>query len=223
MERLEDIEIQLGQARQARRITAAGPELPICRCAECGRGVETAETLRRLKVDHEAVRKQAEVLAVEQRARQEMALARSIQTSVLPRTFELPGFDISAVMMPAEEVGGDFYEFRPAADGAWIEVERDGKTIFASVALNDVIVSRGATAGMVDLRIGIDGQFVAQLRADGLIVGSPTGSTAYALSAGGPGRRTRARSRSRSRAATRSRRSRGSRISASSRTARPPS
>ncbi len=65
-------------------------------------------------------------------------------------------------------------------------VERDGKTIFASLALNDVIVSRGATAGMVELRIEIDGEFVAQLRADGLIVGSPTGSTAYALSAGGP-------------------------------------
>ena len=41
-----------------------------------------------------------------------MALARSIQTSVLPRTFELPGYDISAIMLPAEEVGGDFYEFR---------------------------------------------------------------------------------------------------------------
>jgi NAD+ kinase len=66
------------------------------------------------------------------------------------------------------------------------EVERDGAIIFASIALNDVIVSRGATAGMVELRIDIDGQFVAQLRADGLIVGSPTGSTAYALSAGGP-------------------------------------
>ncbi len=66
------------------------------------------------------------------------------------------------------------------------EVERDGKTIFESIALNDVIVSRGATAGMVELRIEIDGEFVAQLRADGLIVGSPTGSTAYALSAGGP-------------------------------------
>jgi len=65
-------------------------------------------------------------------------------------------------------------------------VERGGKTIFESIALNDVIVSRGATAGMVELRVEIDGEFVAQLRADGLIVTSPTGSTAYALSAGGP-------------------------------------
>lgn len=53
---------------------------------------------------------------------QEMALARSIQTSVLPRQFEMPGFDISAVMMPAEEVGGDFYEFRRTNGGAWIGV-----------------------------------------------------------------------------------------------------
>jgi NAD+ kinase len=65
-------------------------------------------------------------------------------------------------------------------------VERDGSRIFEGIALNDVIVSRGATAGMVELRIEIDGDFVANLRADGLIVGSPTGSTAYALSAGGP-------------------------------------
>jgi len=65
-------------------------------------------------------------------------------------------------------------------------VQRDGRTLFESFALNDVIVSRGATAGMVELKIDIDGEFVANLRADGLIVGSPTGSTAYALSAGGP-------------------------------------
>jgi len=65
-------------------------------------------------------------------------------------------------------------------------VERDGASIFEGFALNDVIVSRGATAGMVELKIEIDGDFVANLRADGLIVGSPTGSTAYALSAGGP-------------------------------------
>jgi NAD+ kinase len=66
--------------------------------------------------------------------------------------------------------------------GVW----RDGERIFAGVSLNDVVVSRGATAGMVELRVDIGDEFVANMRADGLIVASPTGSTAYALSAGGP-------------------------------------
>jgi len=59
---------------------------------------------------------------IQERHRQEMALARSIQTSVLPRSFDFPGFDVSAVMYPAEEVGGDFYEFRPSNGSAWISV-----------------------------------------------------------------------------------------------------
>jgi hypothetical protein len=65
-------------------------------------------------------------------------------------------------------------------------VWRDGKMIFDGLAMNDVVVSRGATASMVELKIDIGTEFVANLRADGLIVGSPTGSTAYALSAAGP-------------------------------------
>jgi sigma-B regulation protein RsbU (phosphoserine phosphatase) len=56
------------------------------------------------------------------RHNQEMALARTIQTSVLPRMFDFPGYDISAIMLPAEEVGGDFYEFRPDDRGAWLAV-----------------------------------------------------------------------------------------------------
>lgn len=65
-------------------------------------------------------------------------------------------------------------------------VVRDGETVFDALAMNDVVVNRGATSGMVELRVEVDGHFVANQRADGLIVASPTGSTAYALSAGGP-------------------------------------
>ncbi|MCG2591788.1 NAD kinase [Ramlibacter sp. XY19] len=65
-------------------------------------------------------------------------------------------------------------------------VLRDGQCVFDALAMNDVVVNRGATSGMVELRVEVDGHFVANQRADGLIVASPTGSTAYALSAGGP-------------------------------------
>ena len=65
-------------------------------------------------------------------------------------------------------------------------VLRDGDCVFDVLAMNDVVVNRGASSGMVELRVDVDGRFVASQRADGLIVASPTGSTAYALSAGGP-------------------------------------
>ena len=66
------------------------------------------------------------------------------------------------------------------------KVMRDGHCVFSATAMNDVVVNRGATSGMVELRVEVDGRFVANQRADGLIIASPTGSTAYALSAGGP-------------------------------------
>ena len=84
----------------------------------------------------------------------------------------------------APMIAGDFEEdFRAMLEG---EIWRDGECIFEGLSMNDVVVSRGATASMVELRVDIGDEFVANMRADGLIVASPTGSTAYALSAGGP-------------------------------------
>ncbi len=65
-------------------------------------------------------------------------------------------------------------------------VMRDGHCVFDALAMNDVVVNRGAISGMVELRVEVDGRFVANQRADGLIISTPTGATAYSLSAGGP-------------------------------------
>lgn len=81
-------------------------------------------------------------------------------------------------------IAGDYEEERRTMlEGS---VVRDEQKIFDGFAMNDVVVSRSATAGMLEVKVDIGTEFVANLRADGVIIASPTGSTAYALSAGGP-------------------------------------
>lgn len=63
---------------------------------------------------------------------------------------------------------------------------RDGVEISHALAFNDVVFSRGATGAMIEFEVFIDTQFVYSQRSDGLIVSTPTGSTAYSLAAGGP-------------------------------------
>ncbi|MEN9867482.1 MAG: hypothetical protein RL748_3072 [Pseudomonadota bacterium] len=95
--------------------------------------------------------------------------------------------DISrSQMMPvlAEILAGNYKsERRGMLEG---RVIRRGAAVFFGLALNDIVVARGAGAGMVELRVEVEDHFMYHQRSDGMIVSTPTGSTAYSLSAGGP-------------------------------------
>lgn len=87
-----------------------------------------------------------------------------------------------------EKVGavlrGDYVEDKRAMLS--VEVRSGGVTMGEALALNDVVLHTGTTVHMIEFELYVEGQFVYRLRSDGLIACTPTGSTAYALSGGGP-------------------------------------
>jgi len=94
---------------------------------------------------------------------------------------DIPSTDWRGALAPM--IAGNFeQESRSMIEGG---VWRDGEQIFQGFALNDVVV-RSINPSMIELKVTVGGDLVANLRCDGMIVATPTGSTAYALSAGGP-------------------------------------
>jgi NAD+ kinase len=74
-------------------------------------------------------------------------------------------------------------EERAVLDG---EILRGAQSVLRTIALNEAVVGKGSQGRLIEFELALDGEFIYTLRADGMIVATPTGSTAYALSAQGP-------------------------------------
>src|SRR5438067_5070019 len=121
-----------------------------------------------------------------------LAAARVFAQSCVP----ILGVNLGSLGFLTEVPLSDLYENLQAAINGSCELEsrtmlccqlwRGGQLISEHDALNDIVAAQGAIARMSDFSVAVDGRFVSNYKADGLIVATPTGSTAYSLAAGGP-------------------------------------
>lgn len=85
----------------------------------------------------------------------------------------------------AEYILSDRFDIKPRMR-LQVKVIREGRGLADETVLNDIVITKGAFAGLISIKTYIDDRYLTTYRADGLIISTPTGSTAYSLSAGGP-------------------------------------
>ena len=96
----------------------------------------------------------------------------------------LAELEVGSLDAPGSLKGGEFpVEERMMLD---VSVLRDGKQIYTNMGLNDAVIREGPISHVIHLKISSDGKHLADIAGDGAIIATPTGSTAYSLSAGGP-------------------------------------
>jgi len=122
-----------------------------------------------------------------------LSIARMVKSNPVPImgiNMGRLGFLTEIKQSEAFEVLGGLLAGRPAliSERSTLEVtlKRQSKIIYRGFAINDAVVSKGAIARVIGVQISVDSQEINSIRADGVIISTPTGSTAYSLAAGGP-------------------------------------
>ncbi len=155
---------------------------------------ETAIAIKRPGYDRAKIAALAEMIIVLGGDGTLLSAARSVAES--RANVPIFGVNLGSLGFMTEVSVGELYENLEQAIAGKLETEdrimlsvsviRNDKYVERYRALNDAVINKGALARMMDLTVSVDGIFLTTLRADGLIVATPTGSTAYSLAAGGP-------------------------------------
>ena len=176
--------------REANRIlTEAGIDVKICLPFEVDRSFELPRDLRFTRLDREL--HGAELIVCFGGDGTILHMAKTATRAGLP----ILGVNIGTMGFMAELESSELSELKRIATGDYtvdsrmmldVTVHRDRDIIFHDICLNDVVITKGAVARIVHLSVECDGVQAMDCGGDGVIIASPTGSTAYSLSAGGP-------------------------------------
>ena len=170
-------------------LLSAGMEVKVCLPFEVDKSFEFPADLHFSRLDHELPH--ADVIICFGGDGTILHMAKAATRYNIP----ILGVNIGTMGFMAELESSELHQLAALASGDYtidsrmmldVTVQRERDIIFHDMCLNDVVVTKGAVARIVHLSVGCDGVDVMECGGDGVIVATPTGSTAYSLSAGGP-------------------------------------